>query len=78
MAETQGLEHLDDLWDLVLFYEELLDELGLDRTFVVGHSYGGLLAAELAAQCPGRIRRLALVGSLGLWLQTPPLPTSSS
>lgn len=73
VAQSGGLEHLDDLWDLVLFYEELLDELGLDQTFVVGHSYGGLLAAELAAQCPRRVRRLALVGSLGLWLEDAPV-----
>ena len=73
VAQSEGLEHLDDLWDLVLFYEELLDELGLDRTFVVGHSYGGLLAAELAAQCPQRVQRLALVGSLGLWLEETPV-----
>ena len=73
VAQSDGLEHLDDLWDLVLFYEELLDALGLDRTFVVGHSYGGLLAAELAAQCPQRVRRLVLVGSLGLWLPDTPV-----
>ena len=73
VAQSEGLQHLDDLWDLVLFYEELLDELGLDRTFVVGHSYGGLLAAELAAQCPQRVLRLALVGSLGLWLEETPV-----
>ena len=63
------LEHLDDPVDLVIFYEELLDELGLERTYLVGHSYGGLLAAELAAHCPQRVARLALVGSLGLWLE---------
>ena len=73
VAKSEGLEHLDDLWDLVLFYEELLDELGLERTFVVGHSYGGMLAAELAAQCPLRVRRLVLVGSLGLWLEDTPV-----
>ncbi len=73
VARSEGLEHLDDLWDLTLFYEELLDELGLERVFLVGHSYGGMLAAELAAQCPQRIRRLALVGSLGLWLGDNPV-----
>ena len=31
VAGSQGLEHLDDLWDLVLLYEELAQELGLDR-----------------------------------------------
>ena len=73
VARSGGLEHLDDLWDLTLFYEELLQELGLERTHVVGHSYGGMLAAELAAQCPQRVSRLVLVGSLGLWLEEAPV-----
>ncbi len=73
VAGSDGLEHLDDLWDLTLFYEELLDELGLESTNVVGHSYGGMVAAELAAQCPRRVRRLVLVGSLGLWLDSTPV-----
>ena len=73
VARSDGLEHLDDLWDLVIFYEELLDELGLERAYLVGHSYGGLLAAELAAHCPERVARLILVGSLGLWLEDTPV-----
>ena len=73
VGESSGLEHLDDLWDLVLFYEELIDALGLQSVFLVGHSYGGMIAAELAAQCPQRIRRLALVSSMGLWLDDTPV-----
>ena len=73
VARSDGLEHLDDLWDLTLFYEELLQELGLERACVVGHSYGGMLAAELAAHCPRRVARLVLVGSLGLWLEETPV-----
>jgi pimeloyl-ACP methyl ester carboxylesterase len=73
VAGTLGLEYLDDLWDLVLFYEELMDGLGLDRSHVLGHSYGGLLAAELAAHRPDRVERLALVAPLGLWLKDAPV-----
>ena len=36
----------------MLFYNELLDALGLDRATVVGHSFGGMVAAELAANSP--------------------------
>ena len=74
MAKTDGLENLDDLWDLTLFYEELLQELGLEQTYVMGHSYGGMVAAELSAQCPTRVSRLVLVASLGLWLEDTPIP----
>jgi pimeloyl-ACP methyl ester carboxylesterase len=73
VAGSEGLEHLDDLWDLVLFYDELLEALGLDRTHVVGHSYGGMLAAELAAHRPRQVSRLVLVNSLGLWLEEAPV-----
>lgn len=73
VSRSKGLEHLDDLWDLVLFYEELMQELGLERAYVIGHSYGGLLAAELAAHRPERVTRLVLVDSLGLWLEETPI-----
>ena len=74
VGASEGIEHLDDTWDLSLFYEELLDALGLQNILLVGQSYGGMVAAELAAQCPKRIRRLVLIGSLGLWLDHTPMP----
>ena len=43
---------VDDLWDLVLIYDELLDELGLDGVPLVGHSFGGMVACEIAAHAP--------------------------
>ena len=67
VADSIGLEELDDLWDLVLFYEELMTGLGIEGAGVVGHSYGGMVAAELAAHRKDLVSRLALVGSLGLW-----------
>ena len=59
--------HLDGLWDLVLCYDELLQALGLEAAALVGHSFGGMLACELAAAYPGRARRLALIAPLGFW-----------
>jgi pimeloyl-ACP methyl ester carboxylesterase len=74
VAGSEGLEYLDDLWDLMLFYEELMQQLGLEHTHLVGHSYGGMLAAELAAHRPERVTRLVLVCPLGLWLDESPVP----
>ena len=74
VAGSQGLEYLDGLWDLVLLYDELAQELGLDRLGAIGHSYGGMLAAELAAHRADRISRLVLMNSLGLWLDETPIP----
>jgi pimeloyl-ACP methyl ester carboxylesterase len=73
VANSDGLEYLDDLWDLVLFYEELLQALEIERFYLLGHSYGGMLAAELGAHRPEWISRLVLLGSLGLWLEESPV-----
>lgn len=39
---------------------EFFDALGLDRTALVGHHTGGIVAVEVAARAPKRIRRLVL------------------
>jgi pimeloyl-ACP methyl ester carboxylesterase len=44
----------------------VLDELGLEDAVVLGHSWGGLLAAVLATEHPDRVRGLLLVDPLGL------------
>ncbi len=70
---STGIEHLDDVLDLVVFYNDFLDALGLDATHVVGHSMGGMLAAELAALSPHRVRKLVLANAVGLWLDDHPV-----
>jgi pimeloyl-ACP methyl ester carboxylesterase len=39
----------------------LLDHLGVDRAHVAGHSFGGAIALELAAQHPTRVASLVLL-----------------
>jgi pimeloyl-ACP methyl ester carboxylesterase len=39
----------------------LLDELGIERAAVVGASFGGYVALELALRAPGRVMALALL-----------------
>jgi pimeloyl-ACP methyl ester carboxylesterase len=39
----------------------LLDHVGADRTHVVGHSWGGAISLELAAQHPTRVASLVLL-----------------
>lgn len=41
----------------------LLDELELDRVDVLGYSFGGLVAQQLAHDAPGRVGRLVLAGT---------------
>ena len=38
ISNSTGLGKIDDLWDLILFYEELINELNIDKTVVIGHS----------------------------------------
>jgi pimeloyl-ACP methyl ester carboxylesterase len=75
---SQGVEHLEDLLDLVLYYAELLDALDLPSVALVGHSFGGMVAAEIAAINPERIRKLVLIAPIGLWLDDHPVPDISA
>ena len=70
---SQGLEHVEDLWDLVLYYNELFDVLGLARVTLVGHSFGGMVASEIAATNPERVVRLVLIAPIGLWRDDHPI-----
>jgi pimeloyl-ACP methyl ester carboxylesterase len=69
---STGVETLDDLLDLTLAYDELLTALALPRAHLVGHFFGGMIAAEIAAVFPERAARLVLVAPLGLWRDDAP------
>ena len=45
---------------------DILDELGIARATVVGHSLGGGIAMQFVYQHPGYVERLVLIGSGGL------------
>lgn len=57
LDSVEGISHL---------YLGLLDRLGLDRVDLVGCSIGGWIAADLATKAPERLRRLVLVGPVGI------------
>ena len=59
--------------DLVYHYLDVMDQLGLDRPHVVGASFGGWIAAELAEAAPHRIGSLVLLGPAGLRLPDHPV-----
>ena len=72
-GEPDAVRHVDSLWDLVLCYDELLDRLRLQDAMLVGHSFGAMVACEVAAQRPSRVRRLALIDPIGLWRDDAPV-----
>jgi pimeloyl-ACP methyl ester carboxylesterase len=71
-GSSEGFDHIHDLLDLVLFYRELIASWGVRRIDVVGHSTGGMIAAELAVVAPQLVRRLVLVDAFGLWIDDEP------
>ena len=44
----------------------LLDALGIEKTDLVGNSFGGALSLALTIRHPERVRRLVLMGSVGV------------
>ncbi|QDG50516.1 alpha/beta hydrolase [Persicimonas caeni] len=62
---------------LATYTKALLDELGVDRTAVVGHSMGGMLATRFALMFPDTTTKLALVNPIGLedWKRKVPYTT---
>src|SRR5918911_1416813 len=60
-GDPNAIEQVDDLWDLVLIYAELFDKLELRSPAVVGQSFGGMVACEVAASFPERVSKLVLL-----------------
>jgi pimeloyl-ACP methyl ester carboxylesterase len=72
-AESDELGDGYGIDDVVFHYLEVLDALGLRQFDLVGHCVGGWIAAELAVRHPDRVRRLALIGSMGLFVPGEPI-----
>jgi pimeloyl-ACP methyl ester carboxylesterase len=73
LGDPNAIDHVDDLWDLVLIYDEVLDQLGLDSAVMLGQSYGGMVACEVAANSPRRASKLVLLDPAGLWREDAPV-----
>jgi pimeloyl-ACP methyl ester carboxylesterase len=71
-GRSDPVDWMDGIDDIVYFTLALLDRLSLERPHVVGASFGGWLAAELAVHSPDRVRRLVLVDAIGLDLPDHP------
>jgi len=75
-GDSTGEELYEDMLDFALHAWDVVTALGLARRrlSVIGHSIGGMIAAEMACLAPEAIDRLVLVDALGLWLDEHPIP----
>jgi pimeloyl-ACP methyl ester carboxylesterase len=73
-GESTGEELLEDMLDFSLHGWDVVAALGLRRPHLVGHSMGGMIAAEMACLAPGELAKLALVSAAGLWIEAHPIP----
>jgi pimeloyl-ACP methyl ester carboxylesterase len=62
-----------DMSDYILFFRDLLDELGLEQAMFVGHSLGGWMAAEMAVWYPRRVKKLILSDAAGIRVKGTPI-----
>jgi pimeloyl-ACP methyl ester carboxylesterase len=59
-------EDFDTVYDLVHLYLAALDVVPGDKVSLVGFSFGGWLAAEVAVACGHRLEKLVLVDPVGI------------
>jgi len=64
---------LEDFYDLVLHYRDVLDALELGRVHLIGFSLGGWIAADFAIFYPERVKSLTLITPAGLRIQGAPM-----
>jgi pimeloyl-ACP methyl ester carboxylesterase len=69
----EAIYGVQTLWDLLFIYDELLEALGLSSVPIVGSSFGGMVACELAALRPERVSKLVLIDPIGLWRDDTPV-----
>jgi pimeloyl-ACP methyl ester carboxylesterase len=63
---SPAAEWIEHISDLAFHYLDLLDTLGLERVHMVGASFGGWIAAEVAAMASHRLRSLTLIDPVGI------------
>ena len=72
-GDSEECESIRDMQGFTLHTWDIVAALGLKDPILVGHSMGGMIAAEMAALCPNDVSRLGLVCPTGLWLEDHPV-----
>ncbi len=69
----EGEEKLEDMLDFALHGLDVLEALAIERPHLVGHSFGGMIAAEMASLNGAALGRLVLLAPYGLWHDDAPI-----
>ena len=73
-GDPQAIGQVQTFGELLLVYEEMIRKLGLERPAALGQSFGGMVAADLAATFPRLFSKLVLLAPMGLWRDDAPIP----
>jgi pimeloyl-ACP methyl ester carboxylesterase len=73
-GDSEECPEIRDMLDFTLHSWDVVEALGLKDPILVGHSMGGMIAAEMAAVQPNDVSRLALIAPAGLWDDAHPIP----
>jgi pimeloyl-ACP methyl ester carboxylesterase len=66
-GDSEECPEIRDMLDFTLHTWDVVAALGLKDPILVGHSMGGMIAAEMSAVAPNDVSRLALIAPAGLW-----------
>ncbi|MBX3485241.1 alpha/beta fold hydrolase [Phenylobacterium sp.] len=72
-GDSEEAPEIRDMLDFTLHTWDVVQALGLKDPILVGHSMGGMIAAEMAAVQPNDVSRLALIAPAGLWDDAHPI-----
>ena len=72
-GDSEEAPEIRDMLDFTLHSWDVAFALGLKDPVLVGHSMGGMIAAEMAAVQPHDVSRLALIAPAGLWDDAHPI-----
>ena len=72
-GQSTGEDDLRDMLDVTLHALDVMEALKLKKPIVVGHSMGGMIAAEMAAIAHTEVDKLCLLAPAGLWLDDQPI-----
>jgi pimeloyl-ACP methyl ester carboxylesterase len=73
-GDSEECGEIRDMLDFTLHTWDVVEALGLKHPILIGHSMGGMIAAEMAAIAPNDVTRLGLIAPGGLWLDAHPIP----